>query len=322
MNTKSTLLYLLLFFPLALCAQFPTAVGTRWEYFQFFQDDFLPQYVMPSFEDNVVGDTLAGGNTYHVVRRTGTLYHSSGVSNMEYDTLDGTYYYRVQGTRVLVLDSVVLGTPHESLLYEFALALGDTVTTRPKNLINLTSPGDSLFSTYTSYYNYDLMCPNLGMCDSNYVVDTVMATPPWIAACHTFNSHRSIHYLPDVGTIYSQPLVFVLDVMGQYYYLQQLTVNGQRVWENPGIADAIELGVEMPSLQLAPNPAADRVHVRSSMPMAELEVLDGMGRVVARMQWDSAVTAMDLTLGHLTPGLYWVRCKGEDGVATKTLLIR
>ncbi len=323
-TAQKLLLVCLLLIPIISYSQFPTAIGTKWEYFQFYEDQAVAQAIIPSFEDLVVADTLAGGNTYHVVHRTGVLYRNESSPGFDrFDTLDGTYYYRVTGTQVRVLDSVHLGTAHERLLYEFGLSLGDTLQEKVHNLLNLTRPGSIFDNTYPFfYYNYDSVCAQFGPCDTVFVVDTILAIPPWWPAAYTYGSTRSIHFLPDVGTIYSNPLILALDVFGQSYFLKQLTSGGQVLYTNPGILSAVGEALPDYFLHVMPNPGSDHLQVKASSPIKSIRLVDATGKTVLQQQFDDLDTEEQLGVTALARGLYWLVVQGESQVATKAVVLR
>ena len=118
---------LLLLFIQPCMAQFPTAIGTKWEYFQYDQDIANRNAIIPGFEDEVMADTTIGTQTYQKVVRTGKLrFHFSYLPPYDADTLDGTWFYRVAGDSVWAIDSIVSGQAYESILYDFSLNIGDT----------------------------------------------------------------------------------------------------------------------------------------------------------------------------------------------------
>jgi hypothetical protein len=319
-----SLLHLLVFsvlisIPVLAFTQFPTAVGTKWEYFQFFEDVQHPWAVIPSFEDEVVGDTVADGNTYHIVRRIGHMYNGFGTAS-SYDTLDGTWYYRVLGTQVWVLDSVSQGTAHESLLYEFGLSIGDTLSGRVKNLINLTPKGNQAF--HMVQYNWDTVNANSGGVDSIFVLDTAYAWTNVLVGSHTWSSHGNIFFLPGIGTIWSGPYMIVLDVYGQYYFLKELTSNGQRLYRNELIASAVQEGSQNDFGVIHPNPAQDRIRISSTLPLEDVQIMDIIGNVVVQWTFSQPGLEQELELKDLPRGLYWVRMQTGENCVSKPLLLR
>lgn len=317
---QKLLLVCLLLIPMLSFSQYPTAIGTKWEYFQFREDYFVIQDMIPSWEDEVVGDTVAGGQTYQVVRRSGYLYSGFGiVPTPSYDTLDGTYYYRVQGSKVWVLDSVVSGNAHESLLYEFGLALGDTLQGRVKNTVNLTPRGRIPFR-YPANYDFDIICSQ-SICDSVFQLADHPAITPWLPICGTWAPSYSNCFLPDIGTIYSTPLEIVLDVYGQYFLLKQLTSNGQVLYRN-GLIVSTEPSLSGEGLQVSPNPATNQVKLSTTEPLTQIKLIDATGKTVLEQTWDGVATQAILEVHDIPRGLYWLIARGESQVATKAVVLR
>lgn len=311
------LLVFLLLSPSFSIAQFPTAVGTKWEYFQFMEDNFTPQTTAQAFVDEVVGDTLAGGNTYQIVRRTGSMLNGFGFS-FQHDTLDGTYYYRVAGSQVRVLDSVHLGSAYESLLYEFGLSLGDTLHTVPRNLVNLTSR--SAMPSYMPYYDFDTVCTTFGMCDTPLVLANAAVWLPWNVPGLAWNPQPTMVFDPNIGTLYSYPYIMVLDVVGQHYYLRRLSSNGQILYEHPAMAMEIADSVHSLGLQVSPNPASDRLFVRGNSRLTDIRLVNANGQVVMALPARNASATLDVE--HLPRGLYWLMARSNEKVDAQTLLLR
>lgn len=307
---------LLLLAPSFCLAQYPTAVGTKWEYFQFWDDIYVPQAVRNAFEDEVVGDTVAGGNTYQVVRRTGSMYNC--FINYVYDILDGTYYYRVVGSQVRVLDTVIAGVAHESLLYEFGLSLGDTLPEVPRNLVNLTGydgPG-----SYMMYYNHDSLCHHFFDCDTTYVLGDRAAAQPWFMSGFTWEYLGHIVFQPGIGTLYGWPITLALDVTGQHYFLKRLTSNGQEIFYHPEIATALDQGENGLGMQVFPNPATARVHLQATVKLESIRLIDMAGRVIAG--WEGAGSEMTLDLTNFPRGLYRLAAELDGQLVSRPLLLQ
>jgi Secretion system C-terminal sorting domain len=216
----------------------------------------------------------------------------------------------------------VQGMAHEKLLYEFGLSLGDTLQGRVINLINTTVKGNYTASAYPVAYNFDSVCANLGPCDTAFVYDSTDAFPPYYPISYTFNSLRTIYFLPDIGTVYSAPYIITLDVYGQHYFLKQLTSQGQVLYFNPGLANAVVAASPGSSLRVSPNPAMDWLRVTSAFPMQEIRLMDGLGRVVLSKLVDGGVAEATLDVGDLPRGLYWLQARGEAQSETRAVMVR
>ncbi|MEY3443364.1 MAG: Secretion system C-terminal sorting domain [Bacteroidota bacterium] len=270
-----------------------------------------------AFQDEVVGDTVAGGNTYQIVRRTGSMYSGFGFGYV-YDTLDGTYYYRVQGNKVIVLDTVLSGNAQEGLLYEFGLSLGDTATEPVKNLLNLTLGGRN--GVYWKMFSYDTVCvQNWIACDSNFILSENPGFAPWFLPGSRWDPWQTITFLNDIGTIHSYPYVVTLDVAGQYYLLKQLTSNGQVLFRHPATVVGVDGATDEIRIQVFPNPASEKVHIQSDMPLERLELRDAFGRTVDR--WTIAGNSAILDVRNLPRGFYWIAILNSERPSIQKLTL-
>jgi hypothetical protein len=317
-SQKIIITFSLLLLPFLLPAQFPTTVGTKWEYFQFFEDALVTPAIIPAFRDEIVGDSTMAGHTYQMVRRIGTMYNGIGPTSA-YDTLDGMYFYRVQGSQVWVLDTVINGNAQESLLYEFGLGQGATLQGQVKNLVNLTPRGRSPY--YLKYYDIDSAYNFFGFIDTVFVRDTVLGYGNWNYGAHTWGSHNNIEFLPNVGTTYSYPYAVVLDIYGQYYYLKRLTVDGLVIYENPGLSTAIELPKDAFLCIVSPNPASEDLNIRSDVPLESVKIIDALGKVVYDMPVNF-LQAMTVKVGHLPRGVYWLNARGGDRMISRRVALQ
>jgi hypothetical protein len=313
--SKHLYIALLLLVPLISCAQFPTAVGTKWEYFQFWDDIRDVQAVRNAFEDEVVGDTLAGGNTYQIVRRTGSMYNAFS-SSILYDDVSGTYYYRVAGSQVWLLDSVHLGTAYESILYDFGLTVGDSTQQAPRDIINLTPGGNE--ALYLKTYNYDTVCLVYGQCYTDFVLESYVGNP-WIGPSLTWAYQWNMYFLPHIGIVFSQPYMIVLDVQGQYYYLKRLTSNGQVLYRNPVLAAALDPSQDLALLEMYPNPATDEVQIQSTSLITNVQIVDVTGRVLANITVAASQASLDLS--QYPPGTYALVAQVDGKSVSRKLVL-
>lgn len=314
--SKYLYIALLLLVPLISCAQFPTAIGTKWEYFQFWDDIQDVQVVRNAFEDEVVADTVAGGNTYQVVRRTGSMYNAFS-SSILYDDVSGTYYYRVAGSQVWLLDSVHLGTAYESILYDFGFAVGDSTAQAPRDIINLTPGGNE--ALYLKTYNHDTVCLVYGQCYTDFVLENYVGNP-WFSPSLTWAEQRNMHFLPNIGIIFSQPYMLVLDVQGQYYYLKQLTSNGQVLYRNAGLAAAMDPSQDLALLEIYPNPATEKVQIESTSSITSLQIVDVTGRVIADIAVAASQASLDLS--QYPAGMYGLVAQVDGKSVSRKLVLR
>ena len=98
-----------------------------------------------------------------------------------------------------------------------------------------------------------------------------------------------------------------------------ITAAGHKPLQRPLSQVPVGIG-EVPSqvLSLFPNPATDRVTVEAPR-MQRIEVIDIAGRPLISRK--ASGDRMEIALGHLPSGLYWVRVQMADTVEIKKLII-
>ena len=272
-----------------------------------------------AFEDEVVGDTLVNGLTYQIVERTGQMYNSfAGFPFYDYDTVSGTWYYRIVGTQVRVLDVYGLGSPNERLLYEFGLSVGDTLSEIPVDLMQVTEKG--LKAEFLKPYNFDSICPNFGLCDSNFVMGNYPGNPPFLPTSNIWESNHNSYFLPNIGTIFREPYVQVLDISGQQYLLWSLTSNGQVLYKS-GLATAIDPRMEASSFKLYPNPTAGDIAIQHDDAIESLSIYDLSGKLILEMQYPLPYKQLQLHLENTPKGLYWLEIQTEFGTERKSFVL-
>jgi Secretion system C-terminal sorting domain len=320
MLKKNLPLILLLLVSMPAFSQFPTTLGTRWEYFQYLEDMPQASAIYHCFQDEVIADTVVGAQTYLVVQRTGNRYW--GYPNTPYfDNVAGHYYYRVVGNQVRVLDSVVSGQPTERLLYDFGVPIGDTLQETPVNIINLTDLHTP--NTATGFWDLDSACAfSPFFCDSPFVHTSDPGMLPWRLPADSYMPLPSIYFRPGIGTLYSFPYISHLAVYGQHYYLGRMFENDQEVYTHPMILATVDRGLAPEFLQIFPNPATDRVSISSSFPLQEIRLMDGLGRMVLSQRLKGHIAEATLDVGDLPRGLYWLQANGKTQTETRTVMVR
>lgn len=273
--------------------------------------------VLDAFVDEVTADTSVLGTTYHKVTRTGRMYYG-GWFYARYYTVDATYFYRVTGTQVRVLDSVSGGTAHESLLYEFGLSLGDTVWEIPKNLISLSPVAKDSF--YLKWYDYDSAC--WGACDTFFTLGEQLPAPPVIPNAYKWKPQGNMIFLNDIGTVFSEPYQIVLDVYGQYYYLKTLTSGGVTLYQNAFIANAVQDPHNIVPFTLSPHPTNGPLRLECEKAMQGARIYSQMGSLVKAIDFPFAEKSKTLSTEGLAKGMYFIEVYGKDWHASRQLVIQ
>jgi DNA-binding transcriptional regulator/RsmH inhibitor MraZ len=77
-------------------------------------------------------------------------------------------------------------------------------------------------------------------------------------------------------------------------------------------------------MRVFPNPATDEVNiefVKAFAGNALIEVSDETGRIVITQKMVPAAKQAQLRTGNLAAGVYYVRVKGDDGIAVRKITV-
>lgn len=309
---------LLLTLSTALYSQFPTQIGTRWEYFQYDEDIPDPFNVVNAFEDQVVMDTTIQSVDYHKVVRTGSLREENYFQPDSFNVipLHGEWYYRVNGNQVYVLDSLVGTTIHESILYNFDLNLGDTLAFSPKDPVDLTNPETD--------YDREYMCANMSIpfCNDPIVVDSGSIQQLLPITGWNYAPHRNIVWRKGIGTVYSQDHLIVLSHSGQNYFLKMLSTPDTVLYQNTDLMLARETPAVERSFILYPQPARDLVTIQWTGVANAIRVVDPLGKVVQTLHPKMGELRKQLHLNGMEAGLYFVEIHTDAGRSAQRLIIQ
>jgi hypothetical protein len=271
-------------------AQYPVAPGTKWEYLQLFE----PQYIgLSGFTDSISKDTLINNIIYQQVIRNGNLrtWMDGGFPGIAQD-VSGKYYFRLQGMQVKVLDSIKGASNNESILYDFSLKRGDTLKFVPKNLIDLTKK--------QSAYDYAHYCKT-NACPPVCVVDTVLPFKK-VPGEYTFKELPRVFWKKNIGTTYSKTVLIVLDIYGQEYTLKRLTSNGKILYDyDPLMSIADSPGTH---LSLYPNPCTAILNITTADLPADILLYDIKGQVLLKKTLHQTEDKIDSS--WLEPGVYFL----------------
>lgn len=301
-------------------AQFPTATGTKWEYFQYYETMIFPPMFRWAFTDEIIGDTVAGGNTYQVVSRSGDMYNAFG-SSASFEPMTGHWYLRVDGNYVYVLDSVSAGVAMESVLYDFGTPLNDTSSVQPKSLIEMTplpNPG-----WYLRYHSRQYICQNTdsSFCGLAYVREPWGPFGSLPIASNTWGERHNSFWTPDFGTVFEEPFMITLDVYGQHFLLGRLSSGGNVLYEHPDArisqaADPIAVSVE-----LFPNPATTTLRLRADAELGQAMLVDAQGRVLMGLGTLAPGATHTVSTSALPSGVCWLVAMVDGQTVSKAVLI-
>ncbi len=73
------------------------------------------------------------------------------------------------------------------------------------------------------------------------------------------------------------------------------------------------VSLQLPSLEIWPNPSADAIWVKSPYPNGAVMITDALGRAVHRLSVQSLVST--IYKNQISPGIYWIQWMGDQGVS-------
>ncbi len=291
-----------------------------------------PPSVYNTYRTEIVGDTIIGAYTYQkLYSGTGPFSVSGAVRN---DVLN----------KKVFLYSVSTGM--ETLLYDFNLAVGDTVnryngygfyqplvagavsgsplvkidTAWVTSIDSVMLPHDGL---YHKRFNFSGTMKNIDPDSADVEVSTSNSGPyPGAAGYNVSITLRPL--IEGVGQIYNPISYYHFFEYQWNYYLNCATVNGLPYvtlgaayppFVNPALCNSIYTGIEEATngniFILSPNPTSSFLHIQGLREIHSVQVSDVLGRIVYDVEINSA--AMEIDLSECKSGIYFVRISTADG---------
>lgn len=215
-------------------SNYPTAIGTKWEYVSLNYFDF-GTFIGPfaAFTDEIVADSSINGVVYHKVIRTST-------------GPEGHWFFRTDSTnKVWVLDSLVSNQAYESQWFDYAVATGDTLSGSLRSiqdLANQTMPID--------YSNGEAV-----IIESDFSSNGPVMVPA------TQNGHY-MQFMPGIGQVAYEFRCLADFCPDPNFYLERLSQGSQILYERNFTTVSVEdqLG-DLASLDAYPNPCTDKLRV-------------------------------------------------------------
>lgn len=318
MTKKILLVPTLLLLCISSFAQFPTSVGSKWEYYQVINCHWVNPFA--AFTDTVVGTASFNGETYQEVDRYGALttYTWDCFGGPFTDIMVGTWHYRVSGDTVFALDSVVGVQNYESVFYDFSLGIGDTLYYLPKSVVDMTWR-ETLYDLEYSCANWD---PT--PCTGNWIVDTFNGW--WGESGYSFDdinepARKYFAWEDDIGAFFTTGIDLPLGMIGYEFYLKRFSINDSTIYEQDlgGLINVDEALARI-ELEVYPNPARDVVMLRSSAQIDRLELLDASGRLVRSYAFDRKNEGF-ADLQGLVKGMYFLRVDAGESTVMRKLVV-
>jgi len=295
-------------------AQYPTTIGTRWEYVQYYEDDHTyPGSIMNAFDDVITKDSVINNISYQKTVRTGTLTTWLNGFPSSY-SVSGSYLSRVQNDSVIVLDSVAGLVNYEHLLFDFGMEQGDSLQGSPRNLIDLTTP--------QTFYDIDYSV-QLGHPAQTWTVDSLITL--YGDTVKTFSDNAMtphVFWKEGIGCIHSRTAIQPTDgSTGHNYWLLRLTNPTGLLYYNPHIivSNIQSLAMDNISISLYPNPSSGRLNLNSNQELKSIEVKNTLGQSVFHKVINTEQISLDLSFLH--KGIYNLILETSDGLATRQWII-
>jgi Secretion system C-terminal sorting domain len=224
-----------------------------------------------------IGSTIVAGQTFQI------LTASSGVSGV-FETVNLPTYPGIVFTVIYNSNSVVIATQSSSPL--------------PVELASFNAL--PIEKTINLYWQTASERNNLG-----FEVERSSDARNWeplgfVAGAGTTTEAQRYDYLDE------KPLLGT-----SYYRLRQLDVDGKEEFSR---TVSVVLGTREPSIQLYPNPAMSSLNIECSE-AAQLQVFDGMGRLVAATQLTEP-GVLPLDVSNYGAGAYFIKVKTEKQFQT------
>jgi type IX secretion system substrate protein len=94
---------------------------------------------------------------------------------------------------------------------------------------------------------------------------------------------------------------------------------GELAAENPDNITGTEMSIGEESVTVWPNPAQERVAIKSSYPMKEIRMLDPRGNVIRKNQINNLMET-SLYVGDVNKGIYLIQLRTNKGLVTKKII--
>lgn len=324
---KRALLFLLICLPFWAKAQFPSAPGTVWEYYQHdpYGDPSSPgggSSYFPAFTDSITRDTVINGTSYHEVYRSGKIvqWADPPFYGIGTDTQDGYWYFRQAGDTVLYLDTVMGSMNVDSVFLDLGLEAGDTAYWNPPSYLDLTDDAPNHWSCYvpgaSSTDEWDCYLSIVDYDPFPYVV---------IPASYHFTESPPMNYVDTLGVVWERSHLLLVGATyyGYDFYLFRLRDPSGEIWVNEDIlASNDQIPGQLP-FKIYPNPSTGSTFLEVPGNHGQWRVTDVQGRLMHRNDFQKMNMSdrIELDLQALTPGIYFINVKVGSSSTTQKMII-
>jgi hypothetical protein len=117
-----------------------------------------------------------------------------------------------------------------------------------------------------------------------------------------------------------------IDTLNNFYWVKigpDLNCQTKSYFNAPVMLSSSRIG-ESGEVLVYPNPAEDMVNIKSNNPIESVQILNGVGAMVAALKADEMRKQKEISIntGHLKAGIYFVRVLDFSGVNTQKLIIQ
>lgn len=302
MKTITILLVLTCFFMTGfgqVYQPFPTSSAMWRESSNGFQCSCCSEY-----QYTITGDTILNTLTYHKLQKTGVKYqedwNGNCTSNIAYSINEYVGSFRNDSTNKLINFIYPSGSA-DSILYDFNLAIGDTVPpsqlNEHGNIVNVITAIDSVYSG--------------GVYRKRFKLDDCSFEP------------QQLYYIEGIGSTYGllSPTFCPFEAI---YTLECFTIDSQSVYPTSGAScSLITAGDEILSVNqfsIFPNPTNGLVKIESNLQLFNISIFNSSGLLVH--QKNVNFNAFSLDLSFLPTGLYSIEFSNNEKQLYKQTLIR
>jgi hypothetical protein len=278
---------------------FPTSSALWRESSNGFQCSCCSEY-----QYTITGDTVINTLTYHKLQKTGVAYQENWNGNCTTNIAYSINQYVgsfINDSANKLINFIYPSESADSILYNFNLAIGDTVPPSPLNehgnIVNIVTAIDSVYLGNVYHKRFKL--------------DDCSFEP------------QQLYYIEGIGSTYGllSPTSCPFEAI---YTLECFTIASQSVYPNSGAScSMITAGDDILSanqFSIFPNPTNGLVKIESNLQMFSISVFNSLGLLVHQKNVNSNTFSLDLS--YLPTGLYIIEFSSNEKQLYRQTLIR
>lgn len=270
-------------------SQFSNSIGTTWEYVNY-DHAISSNFAFPAFTDSIVNDTAINNVIYQEIHRWGTQ--------------SDTFFLRVSGDTLLVLDSVAGNFNFESIVFDFSINDGDSIYF-PLRSVHVPSYGYASASQGGGAY-----LDSIGQVEGN----TKYVPAPF--------SGESIVWLENVGQL-SYALLCLADwCPAPDYRLKRCISESDTLYEDDEIilASTNEADQINDQVKLFPNPNEGDFTIQTDKRIRSVKIYNSLGQLIDDKRILAELSSMEIHMTGMS-GIYFVIVEIDGGVVGKKMMV-